>query len=324
MAKRSLADQLDLLVEAILAGPGSPIPAADARLTPLRRVAAGLRGLPSQAFQKRLKADLAKPKLPVSEGEPAAPAVRPIREGFHTLTPYLSGPLELIDFVKRAFGGEELLRAPGSAGGLHCEVRIGDSIVMIGVGGKPMPTSLHLYVEDTDAVYRRALEAGATSTEKPVDQPYGDREAGVRDLSGNDWYIATHRATGLAPEGLRTVTPYLHARGAAEYVDFLDRALGAEEIDRATSPSGSILHAKVRIGDSILELGEAHGPYQPKPATFYLYVPDVDALYRRAVAAGAISQAAPSDQPYGDRVASVADPSGNIWHVATHVRDVVP
>ena len=105
-------------------------------------------------------------------------------------------------------------------------------------------------------------------------------------------------------------------------IDFLKEAFGAEETGRAQSPDGTIAHAKVRIGDSILEMGEAHGEYQPMPAVFYLYVNDVDAWYQRAVAAGATSQGEPTDQPYGDRVAGVMDPFDNVWYIATHIKDV--
>ena len=97
--------------------------------------------------------------------------------------------------MKQAFGGVEVFRTTGSAGGLHAEVTIGDSKLMIGgyESVEEIPTALHLYVPDADAVYQRALEAGATSLEEPVDQFYGDREAGVKDPTGNVWWIATHK-----------------------------------------------------------------------------------------------------------------------------------
>ena len=124
--------------------------------------------------------------------------VKPIREGFHTVTPYLMvrEAAELVDFVKQAFGATELFRSTGSAGGLHIEVRIGDSMIMIGGGGtwsgEPMPAAIYLYMDDVDAVYKRALEAGAASISEPADQPYGDRLAGIKDAFGNVWYISTH------------------------------------------------------------------------------------------------------------------------------------
>lgn len=125
-------------------------------------------------------------------------AVKPIREGFHTVTPYLMvrEAAQLIDFVKQAFAATELSRGTGSAGGIHAEVRIGDSMVMIGGAGtwngEPMPAAIYLYMDDVDAVYKRALQAGAASLSEPADQPYGDRVAGVKDSFGNVWYIATH------------------------------------------------------------------------------------------------------------------------------------
>ena len=125
-------------------------------------------------------------------------AAKSIREGFHTVTPYLMvrEAAQLIDFVKQAFAATELFRDTGSAGGIHAEVRIGDSMVMIGGAGtwngEPMPAALYLYMDDVDAVYKRALQAGAASLSEPEDQPYGDRLAGVKDSFGNIWYIATH------------------------------------------------------------------------------------------------------------------------------------
>ena len=104
-------------------------------------------------------------------------------------------------------------------------------------------------------------------------------------------------------------------------IDFLQRAFGAEEIFRAQSPDGVIHHALIKLGDSVIEMGEAHGVVQPMPTTFFMYVDDVDSLYQRAVEAGATSQMVPADQPYGDRVAGVTDPFDNVWYIATHIRD---
>lgn len=321
MANVSLIEQLDSAVEAILANAEAPPPRVDSRIAAQVRIAAGLRDLPRPDFKARLKTDIER------RASMTATKVTPIREGFNTITPYLivHEAAELIDFVKQAFGAEELYRGVGSAGGIHAEVRIGDSMVMIGGGaalrGTPKPAGLHLYVKDADAVYARALEAGAVSLHEPVDQVYGDREAGVKDQAGNHWYIASHKATGHAPEGLRAVTPFLQPRGAAEMIDFLKDAFGAEEKSRYQAPDGVIYHAVVSIGDSMIEMGEAHGPYQPMPMTIFMYVDDVDAVYRRAVAAGASSQGSPADQPYGDRVAGVSDPFDNTWYIATHISD---
>ena len=124
-------------------------------------------------------------------------AVKPIPDGYHNVTPYLlvQGADKLIDFLKEAFAAEEMLRMPGADGSTsHAEVRIGDSVVMMGqpADGTAMPAALYLYLEDVDAAYKRALQAGGESTEEPADQPYGDRRAGVKDPCGNMWWIATH------------------------------------------------------------------------------------------------------------------------------------
>ena len=197
---------------------------------------------------------------------------------------------------------------------------------MIELGEPPEehnPVLLHMYVEDVDAIYERAIRAGGVSIKGPIDQPYGDREAGVRDPAGNDWYIATHQGPSHVPEGLRTVTPSLHVHGTDKLIDFLRQTFGAEEFQYDRAPDGSVAHAKIRIGDSIMELSEAHGPYQPKPLAIHVYVPDVDAVYKRAIEAGATSlQGDPADQPYGDRYAGVKDPFGNQWFIATHIKDV--
>lgn len=112
-----------------------------------------------------------------------------IPEGWHSITPRLvvHDPASLVRFLKHAFGatGEFTTAAPS-------EMRIGDSIVMVsGVGPRdPMPAFLYLYVDDIDATYQRALEAGAVSLETPEDLPYGDRRAMIKDPCGNDWQIA--------------------------------------------------------------------------------------------------------------------------------------
>ena len=124
--------------------------------------------------------------------------IKPIPEGHHTVTPYLivTGVDTLLEFLKKAFDGTEdfVMRDPdGSV--RHADVRIGDSHVMMGEAGgewKPMPAGIHLYVEDCDAIYRRALQAGGTSLSEPTDKFYGDRSAGVKDPCGNSWWIATH------------------------------------------------------------------------------------------------------------------------------------
>jgi PhnB protein len=269
---------------------------------------------------------------PTQKGAPhKAPAVNPIPRGFHTVTPYMiavDGPA-VLEFARQAFGAEETFRAIGSAGGLHAEVRIGDSMLMMG-GGLPgrefrataNTHAIHLYVEDADAVYQKALAAGATSISGPADQEYGERSAGVKDPAGNLWYIATHKGPTYIPQGLHNVNVYLHPLRAEPVINFLKRAFGARELGRYASSNGVIHHAEIQVGTSVVEMGESHGPYQPMASMFYLYVPDCDAVYLRALAAGATSISAPADQPYGDRQAGVKDAFGNQWYIATHIKDV--
>lgn len=241
--------------------------------------------------------------------------------GYHTVTPYLTVKRaeQLVEFVKQAFGATEVFRTIGSAGGLHAEVTIGESKLMIGgyEAVEEIPTALHLYVPDADAVYQRALDAGATSVEEPVDQFYGDREAGVKDPTGNIWWIATHKL-GLPgtyiPEGLRPVTPFLHPIGAAGLIEFMKQAFAAAEISREQSPEGMIHHAVVRIGDSMIEMGEAHGDAQPMPPALFVNVENLEETYERALSAGATSLQAPTTQGYG-RTAWVKDAWDNTWYL---------
>jgi PhnB protein len=256
--------------------------------------------------------------------------VAPVRPGFRTVTPYLvaENGLALLDFAKEAFEGEEQLRAIMPTG-VHGEVRIGDSILMMGGGipgkafpGTMQPAALHVYVKDADEACAKAVRAGAILVDEMRDQEYGERSCTVKDAGGNFWYIATHRGDSHVPQGLHSVNPYLHPRRAEPLISFLKRAFGAEEVAKYASPDGVIQHAVVRVGDSVIEMGEAHDKYQPMPAMFYLYVPDTETVYRRALAAGATSFQEPTDQPYGDRNAGVADAFGHKWYIATHIKDV--
>jgi PhnB protein len=256
--------------------------------------------------------------------------VSPIPRGFRMVTPYLVAEdgLGLLEFAKQGLGAEEIMRAMMPTG-VHSEVRLGDTRLMIGGGiagkkfpGTLQPNALHIYVEDADAVTQRAVAAGATLIDPVRDQEYGERSSAVRDKAGNYWYIATAKGESFVPKGLHNVNPYLHPRRAEPLISFLKRAFGAEEVAKYASPDGVVNHAVIRIGDSVLEMGEAHGKYESMEAMFYLYVPNMEAVYRQALAAGATSFQEPMDQPYGDRNAGVKDAFGNKWYIATHVKDV--
>lgn len=126
------------------------------------------------------------------------------------------------------------------------------------------------------------------------------------------------------PKGYHSVTPYLVVEGVAKLIDFLRQAFDAQEIHRMRRPDGTIMHAEVRIGDSIVMMGEPMGEFHAMPGGLHLYVNDADAVYKRALQAGAISMREPANQFYGDRTAGVKDPVGNHWWIATHKEDVSP
>lgn len=133
--------------------------------------------------------------------------INPVPEGYHTVTPYLivNRVTELIAFIKEVFQGEEIRITTRPDGSIqHARVQVGDSPIMLGepVGDvAPMPAILYVYVDDPDATYERALKAGAISIREPADQFYGDRNAGVQDASGNQWWMALHKEN-VSPEKL--------------------------------------------------------------------------------------------------------------------------
>lgn len=126
------------------------------------------------------------------------------------------------------------------------------------------------------------------------------------------------------PEGYHTVTPVLTVQGAAKLIDFLKQAFDAKETFRLDGPNGTVMHAEVKIGDSMVMVGEATDQWKPVQATVALYLQDADRWYQRALRAGATSVREPSDQVYGDRSAGVKDFAGNHWWLHTHIEDVSP
>jgi PhnB protein len=261
--------------------------------------------------------------------EKAAPAVRPIPERFHTLTPYLSvnGAARLIEFLKEGFGAVEKFRVnrPGSEMVMHAEMRIGDSVLELADANEEFGARLLgniLHVDDVGAVYERALKAGATSRFAPIEQSYGDLEAAVKDPAGNYWNITEIRKTDHRTEDTRAILPYLNLVGAAEFVEFAKRAFGAEEVRMFKAPDGKVIHARLRIGDSILALGEAYGEGAIIVGALHMYVPNVDEVYAKAVREGVKVLRPLRDEPYGDRAAVLQDAFGNSWFPSTHVKDV--
>jgi len=134
------------------------------------------------------------------------------------------------------------------------------------------------------------------------------------------------------PAGFERATPYLCCKGAARAIEFYTTAFGAKETMRLAEKDGRIGHAELRIGEAAIMLSDEYpdmGVLSPatlggSPVSIHLYVDDVDALFQRAVAAGARASKPPSDQFYGDRSASLEDPFGHKWMFATHIEEVTP
>lgn len=331
MAERSRIEKLDQAIGAMLAG--TPIGRVEAEIGELVRLAGELRELPRPKFKEDLKKRLdEEAKMTTATKSTAESAVDLRKGGYHTVTPYLiaeDGPA-LVEFVKQAFGAEELMRGVGSAGGIHCEVIVGDdSKLLLGGGipgrefkGEPHPGAIHLYVKDVDGMFRRAVEAGATAVRQPMHQPYGDYDVSVIDPWKNEWYIGRHEATGEKRPGLRTVTMSLHVKGADRLVEFLERAFEAERLELHRGPDGTIVYGQVKMGDSVLEVAEAHGQWQPLASTIFYVAGEVDDAYRRAVESGAKSLYVPGDTPYGMRSAGVVDPGGHIWYLQSGLKKI--
>jgi PhnB protein len=131
-------------------------------------------------------------------------------------------------------------------------------------------------------------------------------------------------AVKAIPDGFHTVTPSLVVEGAAKQIEFIKEAFAGEEVFRMPGPGGEIMHAEVRIGDSVVMLNDPMGPQQAITSSLFLYVTDVDSVYKRAVKAGATSVSEPADMFWGDRMAQVSDSFGNQWAIATHKEDVSP
>ena len=234
MPDRSLAEQLDRAIESVLAGAPQDLTRAlpasgDAtELAALVEIAGHLRDMPVESFKTQLKAELERRAAMTT-------SLAGVSAGFRTITPFIihDRAPELVDFIKSTFRAEELKRnTAGEAYGFYSEVRIGDSVIMIGGGTAArrgnLPGALHVYVEDCDAVYQRALDSGAVTLMgaigEPTDRPYGERSAFVQDAFGNYWYIATRLASspavGSPVQDPGAVVPHVHPRSARKYIDF--------------------------------------------------------------------------------------------------------
>jgi len=259
-------------------------------------------------------------------GEAQAREVHYQRPGLNSITPYIivRPAAQFIEFLKSAFECKERMRMPAPDGSImHAEMAIGNGAIEVSDGNAEYPTApaaIHLYVDDAEATYQRALRAGAASIYPVGDHPSGDLQGAVKDQFGNLWYIAEPSGEWIpGPEGVPSVQPYLHLSGAHKMIPFMEAAFGAEAMGVHKSPEGAVLHATIRIGNATLEIDEAHGEFQPMPCHLHVYVPDTDAVYARALQSGATSIEVPQDRPYGDRSAGVKDAWGNSWFIATYL-----
>jgi uncharacterized glyoxalase superfamily protein PhnB len=132
------------------------------------------------------------------------------------------------------------------------------------------------------------------------------------------------KTTNPIRAGFRAITPYLFAQNVSRVIEFIAKAFGAAEVYRKERSDGAITHAEIRIGDSMLMVGEATAQFGPMPTSIYLYVADSDSVYQKALEAGGISVFPIMTLPNGERYGGVKDPCGNIWWIATHVEDVPP
>ena len=132
------------------------------------------------------------------------------------------------------------------------------------------------------------------------------------------------------PKGYHTATPYLIIRGAAQAIEYYQKAFGAREITRMAGPDGKIMHAEIQIGDSMIMLADENPAWDVKspqalggsPVSVFLYVPDVDATFQQAVTHGATANMPVQDMFWGDRFGKLTDPFGHVWEVATHKEDL--
>ncbi len=124
------------------------------------------------------------------------------------------------------------------------------------------------------------------------------------------------------PDDCGNVIPYLLVPDVARLIEFLKQAFDGIERAKISRPDGTVLHAQVRIGNSLLMIGQPQSPWKPRPSMLYLYVADVDATYRRAIAAGAQSVLEPADMFYGDRHACVKDVAENDWWIASRIENL--
>lgn len=247
-----------------------------------------------------------------------------IRHGKGSVRPYIYGRLDLPDFVREVFGAQEIERLGYPEGGFHIEAQIGDSVIVMEAGESfssqsgATKNSIYVYVDKVDAAYQRAIAIGATSLAAPEDKPYQERAGSVNDSFGNIWYISTYRGSEEGKpvrNGFGCVRPFVYGR--PDLLAFVKNTFAADELELNRVAGG--FHIEHHVGDSIIVTVGMEPPYpEATLSSVYVYVEDVDATYKRALANGAISIGAPEQKPYQERACGVKDSFGNTWWISTY------
>lgn len=329
MPKPFLAEQLEHAISAVLASPETSSrpqgTSASGNISKLVSLVRPLRALPRPEFRAALKSDLQR-SISMNQATAASTSVQFRRANFPNISPYflVHDAPAFMGFLVAAFEGVERVRVPRPDGSImHAEVAIGNSVIEMGDANEQYPQrsmTTHLYVPDAHQTYARALQAGAAPIFAPTDEhPSGDLWGAAKDPFGNTWYIATPKGWIPGSEGALSVQPYLHLRDAHKMIPFIEAALGAHTTGLHRSPDGIVQHATVEISGATFEIDEAQGGVQPTLSYLHVYVPDTDALFTQALAAGAKGIQAPYTTPYGDRSATIVDPFGNTWFLATYL-----
>ncbi|MCM3001700.1 VOC family protein [Paenibacillus cellulositrophicus] len=137
--------------------------------------------------------------------------------------------------------------------------------------------------------------------------------------------MASMNTTNHQPEGMKTVNPYLMVEQVQRLVEFIESVFNGKLKYKLDRPDGSVMHAEIALGDSVIMAGEPNADFGAFPASLYVYVADCDSVYERAIRNGAVSVMVPADMKHaGERYCGVKDPFGNIWWIATHVEDLTP
>src|SRR5215831_8850932 len=232
MSEVEFTEQLNQAVEAVLRNERPPT-SLSPQIAELAGIAAELRDLPRADFKLRLQRELEEEVVMSTATKQVAEKMNPAREGFRTVTPYLVvyDVHAEAEFLKEAFGVTGHIYGLGSQGGFHAEYRIGESMIMVGGGGrgsqwkgKASPGAIHLYVPDVDDVYSRAIQAGAISITSPRDMEYGERGASIQDVGGNHWHLATAIGANYVRAGVPNLMPCFQPRGAPRMIEFFKQA----------------------------------------------------------------------------------------------------